>query len=392
MSQKRFPIIPVLCAAYAAFLLAFLLVRIDACLWDFKTYYYAAMTAFSNQNPYDLFTLSKAAPSPVLYNYVYPRFTLHFFRPFTLFDYHTAAVCFLLLKCALLAMLVTAWSRFFLQRTAGALFFVLLIFGFNSAVFMDLKVGNISIIEQALLWSAFYFFVKKRYFLFCGCLVAGSVCKVFPLAFVALLLFGSGPRKYWFCAGTIAVFGCIMGAEYIANPAFFRGFLANASQLYYESGMHNPSTMALIRDLAGFVTVKTGMHVPPAAQWAVFCILSGAVIWTTVAAIRSLRGRDDFQARIRVLFMVCFTYAILHPRFKDYSYILLLAPAYDVARRLSGAVAPALAILIMLIPGKSNLPGWNLLIEYYPLIVAFGLWHVCRKQLGQSPDVALQAI
>jgi hypothetical protein len=384
MKLKQFPVLPVLCAGYAAFLLAFLLVKVDFCLWDFQTYYYAAKTAFAGLNPYDLSTLSGAAPTPVIYNYVYPRFTLWFFRLFTLVDYHTAAVCFILLKGALVAGLIVVWVRFFLQRNTDALFYVLLIFGFNSAIFMDIKVGNISIIEQALLWSAFYFFVTKRYFLFCGFLLAGSVCKVFPIAFVFLLLFGNDKKKYWYFTGTLAVFGLVMAAEYMANPAFFRGFLINASQLYYENGLHNPSTMALIRDIADFWHAKNGMVIPPVVQWIVFGVFAVPIIWTTVAAIRTLSGTDDPESKKRVLFLMCFAYAILHPRFKDYSYILLMVPAYFTARQLTRASAYGLAILLMLIPGKSNLPGWSLLVEYYPLFVAFGLWYVCRKQLVQS--------
>src|SRR5215469_796895 len=70
---------------------------------------YAAATAFKQGlNPYDpavVGTLTREGIVP----YVYPPYTLYFFRPFTWFDFSAAARIFLTLKLVAIAGLLYLW-------------------------------------------------------------------------------------------------------------------------------------------------------------------------------------------------------------------------------------------------------------------------------------------
>jgi len=76
--------------------------------------------------------------------------------------YKSAFHIFLIAKCILLTGLIYFWKREFIKTNAYALFGLFCLFAFNSAVYRDLIAGNINLVEQVLLWLAFFFYMKHR--------------------------------------------------------------------------------------------------------------------------------------------------------------------------------------------------------------------------------------
>ena len=359
-------------------LISYLILNIDRCQWDFAAYYYAAVAWVHGGNSYDLATLSTLAQKQLPYNYVYPPMTRLLFVPFALVSFHTAVILFITVKIAALIMLLIVWRKNFIKSKNQFLWFAILIFGFNATLFQDFKVGNISIIEQLLLWFGFTFLIRKSPVQFCLCIIGASMFKMFPILFLLILPFTDFKKKYQMLFISVAIFAFAIAAQAIGSPTSFAGFMANAQALMYERGSYNPSTFVLLRDIAGHLS--TAFHITISLQnvYGIFAVNCLAIAGISVLAIRKAKSfatdSNDKTYLITLVCIACFTYALIHPRLKDYSYILLLVPAFIViTRSVSLRVAVPLVALTM-ITSKSPLPGVNWVLPYFPLLVSAGLW------------------
>lgn len=360
-----------------------ILTNLDNYLWDFKTYYYAAKAYAAGLDPYDIDALAEIAPTKITVEYVYLPLTLWFFRLFSLMDYDTAFYLFLALKCLLLAVLIYLWVRAFLRKEMDSLFYPFCFLGFNMAIFRDITAGNISIIEQLLIWLAFYFYLKKgKPFLFCVLILVAATLKLTPILFLSLLLFSTEEKRHRYLLGSSFVFLVILLVSYVLTPSLFTGFLHNAGAMD-ERGIMNPATLPLIRTAFGFLEEKTGIAVPHFVAWLLFLGIVAtvlAVTWRAMAILRSAPVQD--KERI-IVFLACVVYALILPRFKDYSYILLLVPTYFVLWQVNYAKGMAVLIVSQLLVTflcfvRTSLPGIyvfsTFLCGYYSLVLAYCVW------------------
>jgi hypothetical protein len=93
------------------------------------------------------------------------------------------------------------------------------------------------------------------------------------------------------------------------------------------------------------------------------------------------------------VFLVCLVYALIHPRFKDYAYILLIVPAYYIimSNRFTKA-NPFVFFLAALVYPPFIIPGTEIIFmffwKYYPLIVAYVIWGMYLYEIfsfGKTP-------
>ena len=282
--------------AVAVGLFVYLFANMDRCLWDFKVYYHAAKAFTAGRNPYDMATLSAVAESPVIYNYVYPFFTLYLFIPFTLLNYPAASAVFVVFKGTLFLLLVLLWWRNFItDKKHPGLFLLFAVLAFNGTVFEDLRVGNISIIEQALIWGGLFFFIHGHYLRFC-ILVTGAACfKMFPLAFLGLLLFTGHPKRFHFTILFILLFAAVLTLARFLNPGYFTGFLTNNSLPILEEGPYNPSTYALLRllldRLCGFFNVPV-TEIMVRIAWVPVAVLVTGIALRAMHRLQPLDSKD----------------------------------------------------------------------------------------------------
>ncbi|MBW2171701.1 MAG: hypothetical protein JRF69_06935 [Deltaproteobacteria bacterium] len=84
------------------------------------------------------------------------------------------------------------------------------------------------------------------------------------------------------------------------------------------------------------------------------------------------------EGRMVMVFFACLTYALISPRFKDYSYILLILPTYYLFKRIGHKrFYPYILILFcFVIPGLTKEVNLFSLIGYYPLAMAYGVWTI----------------
>jgi len=380
-------ILPALLLLYSLGVLLTIALQPSLFQWDFKTYYSAAVAFLKGMDPYSLDVLNEVSASTLQFKYVYPPLTLWAFAPFSVFPYQASSTLFLLLKAATLVLLVRVWIKHFLPQDAGILFFFFCLLAFNSTLYRDFAAGNISVFEQLILWSAFYVFLKEKYVAFCGLILAAASFKLTPLIFIGLLWCTDHPRRHFYVLGSVVLFAFSQLLTFLVSPALFSHFVDNLNQ-HAGKGFVNPSTLTFIT--AGLESLERTFDFQ-APSYASFLLYSLAVVFVLFVAFGSIRRHiplKDIETKKLVLFFCIVTYALILPRFKDYSYVLLLVPAFVVLMR--SLVRPALLLtLFFMIPFSSTLPGTEFsfsLAKYSSLIQAFVvfLFSVLELRAGEG--------
>lgn len=364
----------VVIVAYGLMLVIDLAAHPDKYQWDFSSYYYAGQAYIRGMNPYDLHVLSEVAGKEVGFPFAYSPVVLPLFALLARLNILTAYYLFLGLKLLCLGGLLYLWARRLLREEVDLLFYVLVLFGFGGAVYVDLAAGNISLLEQVGLWLAFYALLKDRPLAFSGLVVLVSLVKLSPILFLVLLPLVGGRRRLTALGGAFLAFVGINAVTWFLAPALYRDFLAVIPQLD-DRGIINPSTLALFRDLADILT-RNGIALSPVMPGVAYLAFAAAVALVTGLALRRVQGED----RRVTIFIVCLAFVLVAPRFKNYSYVLALVPAFYLVKRWIRLEASWAALLLVVISNRIPVPfglgatAQNLFWGYYSLLLTLLLW------------------
>jgi len=339
---------------------------------DFKTFYYAAKAYSNGDNPYDMDALSRASGENIKLPFVYPSITLHLFRPFVWFDYHTSSFIFFGLKLVALALLIFLWRKFFLPDASYAMaLFLLCILSYRETIIRDLYAGNISCFEQLLLWSAVLCFLKKESALFCFLIVGSALFKVTSIVFLLLPLLNKDRKSLFAMIGALILFLSMHLVSYAKTPTLFMGFLWNVLSLD-ERGNINPSSLALIKDaVAAFLgTVSWNIAFLDLALYGAF------VVFLLVVTYNMVKGFDLQKNRMEFIVICFFLYALTVPRFKDYSYMLLIIPSlYVIRNAMQSNLARAIAVFFICVT----------FLPYQAFFVTIALFSLYLRYIQRSP-------
>lgn len=367
--------------------------HLDDNQWDFKTYYYAAKVAADGGDPYNV-DLTRGLAGGYVHQYLYPPMALRLFRPLTYVSFETARQTWFWFRVVLLIGLVWVWRKVLAGSERMWLFYLLAIVAFNDALYLDLKAGNVTIIEQLLLWSGFFCLMNRRIACFCALVVAASLLKGMPLLFLGLLFLLSVERRWWYALGSTAAFGLIQLIDFVLNPAWYQQFLAKAFSWDERGPEFNPSLLALLKDLKG-VAVKSGF---PEGAGQVIVYLLFALIALSVAIVtwrstrRWLRSSPQAQsyqsAVISAIMSITLAYPLMVPRFKIYAFMLVLPAVYlTILRHGKGLIVP-LAVLVTALTIRPHFPieQWStdLFWWYYPTVVLVFFWIAWVKGLSRE--------
>lgn len=353
--------------------------------WDFEVYYYALKVRDAGGNPWDHAQLVKAADGAV-HHLNYPSHVLPFFRLFCFDDLQLSKQVFLAAKLAVLAALLTLWLTVFIPAGYRGWFLAFAALGFNAAIARDLVVGNISIFEQALIWFGLFALLRGRPLVFVTLIILAGQCKILPLALLALVLAADVPHRWRWFLGGVGACGLIALAVGLAWPEEARYYLELQAQVgMTEPGSPlNPCLRAFVEDLLTAALPYLPPDSPLRAAGITgpaYIVLAAAIVAVTVLAVR--RHHDPRWA----FYLALCGYALVAPRMKDYSYILLLVPVFELLRpRLTGSPSGrGLAIGVLAVLAA---PGTDMLWEYRPLLLAGWAWAVALRPPGTEPPPA----
>ena len=352
--------------------------------WDFRVYYDAAVASGRGLDIYDRATRAEIAGfhSPLIF--AYPPATVHVFRPFTLLRYPFAYLAWLGLKLGALAALVLVWRRLVpLDAGPGSVLFGLL--AFAGPIHQDLVTGNVSLFEQLLLWTGVLALARGRDVVFAVLVAVAAQMKLTPVAFLAVLPFARRPARL-----TPLFVGAATFAGLLATNALEPGlqsYLAQRPPLH-ERGRLNPSGLALARDVVDALA-EEGVRLPSGAGVALYAGGVALALGLSFVALVRHRRRADGPDPVRVALMVAAAYAVVMPRLKPYSAIVLLPPALFVIRRArERALVPLAAVLALLPLRDSLLPfaaHFRLVLIYLPWVAGAVVLYCLGRELWDEP-------
>ena len=355
----------------------------DQYLWDFRSHRESGKILASGSNPYDADTLPPKIRTTFLYTY--PPVTLFFYRLLAIPKYKTAFHIFLIAKSILLVGLVYFWKREFFKQDGAILFYVFCLLAFNSAVFLDMIAGNINVVQQALLWLGFSFYIKGRYKLFCLFTLIAASFKMTPIFFLILMLLPEDKNKYKYFFGAGAVFLSYLLTQYLIVPELFTGFIKNALEVVGEPGGVVPSTNKLIAGIFEIVSKITGITAPSAFQSAIFIIIAAVIVFYSYKAIMRLKLAQVPNRAMLEVFVVCLVYALIHPRFKDYGYILLIVPSFYVIKNVHHTKITSFLFLLFIMSNWMMLfivsSIYDIVWVFFPLMVVYCVWGIYLHEI-----------
>lgn len=363
--------------------------------WDFMIYYYAGEAYNQGLNPYLLENLSAVSGESFWLHFAYPPVTLELFRFLPLLDFDTGHKVWLVLKIISMVILIFIWKRFFLKEISLFLIIPFMLFAFDSAVFWDLKSGNISIFEQLFLWLAFVAFLKDNNKLFIASILASSIFK-FPMAFfMFLLLINGGDKKWYWLAGGMTCVAILAIANYMIKPDLFQSFLNNLHTLNERAEDFNYGMLAFWDDL--YLTINDTARLPyrMSLVYASYGLTVISVLLISIRGYFKLRMKNEINLKIYTVLFFCLTYALIIPRFKCYSFIILIPAFLYIIISFRTYRYAYLIVPLGLIPVSTPLfkdEAITRIFQYYPLLLAFLIWwyfiSLCYEpdHIDEKPD------
>ena len=371
-------------AAYAFVLFYFLYLvahiafdKSDDYQWDFRSNCNAAKAYVSGLNPYSgtYLQFNRAYP--------YPPHTLWFYKLFTLVNWNTAFYLFLFLKAALLGWLIYLCRSRFIGEECDALFFLFCIVAYNSPLCTDLWVGNNTVIEQCVLWSAFSFYLRRKLVPFCALVVLLAAWRITEAYFLILVLFSTDKKRYLYMVGSCVALAGILLLSFLKNPQLYASSvngIMNLAFIKQHGGLECPSSYYFLRSLFDLLAKKTGLVVPSHITWGCYIGIAVIVISLTYQAcvrVSAARSKSDVQKIL--VYLNCFAYVLVLPYISDYWYALLIVPTYYVMKR---ATRLSTYILLFILASLSKEGKFfyddvvGLMWNYYPLLIAYAMWGI----------------
>ena len=216
----------------------------------------------------------KAVTLGNLHNFFYFPLSLHLFAPLTrLWFRDNADLIFLCIQCCLLVYLLFIWHIIFLGKFADPWFCFFCLLAYNSTVYLDLLAGNVSIIEQASLWTAFYFFTKQRFVLFSFFLLLAAIFKLVPLFFGLLVLSYGKDQRYRALAALASAVFFVFAIAWFVDPRLLMQFVSHAPTVLErpsDYGIISPGLLSLIRSFGSFLTIREWIAYPAFVQWSLY--------------------------------------------------------------------------------------------------------------------------
>lgn len=344
--------------------------------WDFRIYYHAAQAWRAGLDPYDSASLPSSL-STSGFKFSYPPYALGLFVPFTLVPLQQAAMLYLGLKLVALGSLVRIWSRLLRTGITEPAWVLFLIFAYSSTIFVDFASGSVTTFEQWLLWMGVAALHKERYWIYVAAVVGASLFRLTPILLLAACF--AVPDRHgsrYVAAGGVALAGILL-STYVASPRLTVEFFESIQKNYGERGWLNPSLLPLAGDVAAIAGRTFAISVAPVVQAVIYSILALAVVVPTAITVRQVARTEAGNRLDVILYLVCLASALVLPRFKNYSYMLLIVPTYYIATRsirLQRAVPLLLLACLPVYSWITRPENIDLLANYSQWLIAFGAW------------------
>ncbi|HTK31808.1 MAG TPA: glycosyltransferase 87 family protein [Candidatus Saccharimonadaceae bacterium] len=366
--------------------------------WDFANYHRAAQEMRAGMSPYDPATVARDKWDPQT-PFLYAPVTLWLFGPLGGLPLEKAEVVWFWIKIGVaLALGVLSW-RLLSGRCPAPLMVGMLLYGFNGAMLLDLRAGNVATIEVLLIWSALIAFLSGRRWLCAALIAIAAQFKLLPIVFLSLLIWPTRTRS----ARTgpillgLGLCGLMLALPKIAGMPWASGYLGNLETVR-PYGEVNPSALGLVDMVLDRGNLHPGHNRVAPLIWLLYCV---ALLIVSVGGLRrAWRAREPLEWII----VTAMLFILLSPRPIVYGYSLVIVPALLIVMRLwPGLLGTSVAVGALAAQGliqrgllrSDFIPGslpWPVLVVVanLPFLMTLGLW-IAFIRSGTSADDALEA-
>jgi len=343
-------------------------------LWDFTVYYHSVQAWRAGLDPYDTASLPPALGSAG-FKFSYPPYALVLFEPFAMLSLQRAMFVYLVLKLIALGWLVGIWSRLLRTNILEPPWMLFLLFGYSSTIFIDFVSGSVTTFEQLILWIGVTALLNERYWAYVAAVVTASLLRLTPMPLLLACLVAPDRRGYRYVASGVVAFATILFVTYVAAPALTVEFFQSIPKNVGESGRLNPSLMPLVHDVTALA--RRLYDVPQTLELALYGVLATAIVVATVVIARRVAATTAVNRNEVIVYLVFLACALALPRFKNYSYMLLVAPTYYIATRSTRLRQAVPLLLIACLPVYSWVTrpeNIALVANYSQWLIALGAW------------------
>jgi hypothetical protein len=383
-----------LASLVAAVLLAVaFFLRSNQTQWDLRVYMECSRTLALGGNPY--------ATQPLVngdhFQCLYPPLMIDLYRPVVAaseaFGDGMGERFWALLKILSMLGILIMWRKILLRPGPDLWRVLFAALAFGSPFWSDFRAGNAGSFEHLLLWSALAAFIAGKDFLFVALIAAAAQPKLTPVALLPLVIFKPRPNLRAFVLGGALAVACFALNE-LFHPGLLKEFfrqLADPNLPWrYERGPNNCSFAGLVQHI-----LETGSGDRAAASlWAmrvsVFwsAAIMGATGWSLARLWNGAGGEEEKRRRAVLLYVVA--YALIVPRLKDYSFLLLI-PSAIAALESDAPIGVRAAILAFALLNstkalaeKAGLGPWALFAGYFKLYAIVLVWAVLAFPLRKK--------
>jgi hypothetical protein len=275
--------------------------------WDLETYVLAARAAQAGLDPSSPASLEVIAGRAVGMQFLYPSVTLPLFFPLAQLPIPAATVVWLAVKLVALLVLFQIW-RGLLPKVPLVILAPAAGLAFNASIVWDLRAGNVTAVQDLLIWLGLAAYVRGQRAIGAGGIVASALFKIVPATFLCLTVLPTRWRPAWGLLLVSAV--CLLLLIY-GLPAIGLGWAPPVTPgLAFAGpwGASNPSALGLANS---FSLRSTGLELPQT---------NNVLLWLTYAGILGLVSlfplRRAWAARDAALWVFTLTplFVLFQPR------------------------------------------------------------------------------
>lgn len=365
---------------------------------DFKIYYSAAIAYLNSDDIYSIDVLNKYSSENITLPFIYPPISILIFIPFQLISLKLSFSIFLIIK--ILALFVFIYlSRKFICEEKFYIFILLLVFSYNSSLLVDLRAGNVTIIEQAFLWSAFYSFRNKKYNLFIFLLLVASIFKLILLFFLGILVFLPRDIRFRYLSlAAVAILFIILVNFLFSYEYSIKYFTEVLTQRPSQIGSSiNPNLMGFLGNIIQLLDISQVSFIIPKLKvdLVIYTISSFSILIITYRYLIKFNIEQNLFLFIANYVLV---YFLIIPRVMFYQlFIVVPSVFYILIHTNLNKYLKYLLLFLVLFPNvyyNRIILGRHenevssslifLIIDYLPLITIFLMWYILNIYLSKK--------
>jgi len=310
---------------------------------DFKIYWMTGRIVFDGGNPYGFDRLPEFTRPAGSAIFIYPPITLPIMQLFAGLPFRLAMALYAVANLLMIAGLIRLWRKIFGFQDQTVLFSVFALFALNSTILTAWSSGNITILEQMILWTGIGFLLRGRVLTFLALVYFAGLFKFVFLGFAGLPLLLFSLRRVLRYAPAILLV--------LASPAinlwlvglvspqlvtqFYDGFpalMVSSSFVRFDMthNVNDQSLLTMIYFLRDAVVNRYGLTLPDdnglEIYGAIVLAVWAGLIYFAIRLGKGVRDERDLPVdptRVRlILCLFCLAYLWCSPVLRFYQFIM----------------------------------------------------------------------